>query len=127
MMNAAIDSYPGSVQSTVRTTLLALVLCYCGRDLMPRSTDFLSSWTATRLLADGHRPYEPAGQARVQRELGWDKNLRGGGRYEFLPFYYPPWFALLCAPLGALAYPIAERAWFFINVECVLFSGILLG
>ncbi len=58
--------------------------------------------------------------------MGWDKATRGGGRYEFLPFYYPPWFGLLCVPLGTIDYQVAERMWFFFNIECLLISTLLL-
>jgi hypothetical protein len=109
-----------------RTTALALVLWYAGRDLMPRSTDFLCYWSAGKLLAEGQSPYDPVAQARIQHDLGWDKVSRGGGRYDFLPYYCPPWFAIFCMPFGVFGYPGAERAWFLVNITCLLLSAVLL-
>jgi hypothetical protein len=126
MTDRTVGTRPGLVESIVLTSVLALVLSYAGRETLPRSTDFLCYWTAGNLLAHGQSPYDPAAQSRIQRNLGWDKSTRGGGRYEFLPYYYPLWFGLLCVPLGTIDYPIAERMWFFFNIECLLISALLL-
>jgi hypothetical protein len=126
MADRTFGSRPGLVASIVQTSVLALVLAFAGRKTVPRSTDFLCYWTAGHLLAHGQSPYDPAAQSRIQRNLGWDKSTRGGGRYEFLPYYYPPWFGLLCVPLGTIDYQVAERVWFFFNIQCLLISSLLL-
>jgi hypothetical protein len=126
MADSTTDTRTGILTQILGTSAIAFVLVWAGRGVLPRSTDFLCYWTAGKLLTAGHSPYDPVAQARVQRDLGWDKNARGGGRYEFLPFYCPPWFGLFCAPLAAVGYPAAERVWSFINVECLLLSSLLL-
>jgi hypothetical protein len=93
---------------------------------MPRSTDFLCYWTAGKLLSQGQSPYDPEAQTRLQHDLGWNKDLRGGGRYDFLPFYCPPWLALFTMPFGVVGYPAAERMWFFCNIEFLLVASLLL-
>lgn len=110
----------------LRATALALVLSLGLRGLMPRSTDFLCYWTAGKLITTGYSPYNPDAQTRVQRELGWDKNTQGGGRYDFLPYYCPPWLALFCAPFTLISYENAEKVWFSINLEFLILSTILL-
>jgi hypothetical protein len=126
MTDRIAGTRPGVVGLIGRTLILALVLSYAGRTIIPRSTDFLCYWTAGKLLAHGQSPYDPAAQCRIQSDLGWDKSTRGGGRYEFLPFYYPPWFGLLCVPLSTIDYTIAERIWSFFNIEWLLLSSLLL-
>ncbi len=48
------------------------------------------------------------------------------GIYEFLPFYYPPWFAMLCAAFFPLGYEGARIAWLVVNIELVFLTGYLL-
>jgi hypothetical protein len=50
----------------------------------------------------------------------------GLGKYDFLPYYYPPWFAAGCAALAPLGYDGAKAAWFFLNLELLLLAGYLL-
>jgi hypothetical protein len=126
MTDQIAGTRPGVVGLFGRTLILGLVLSFAGRGFFPPSTDFLCYWTAGKLLTRGQSPYDPAAQSRIQRDLGWDQRTRGGGRYEFLPFYYPPWFGLLCVPLGTLDYPIAERLWSVFNIELLLISSLLL-
>jgi hypothetical protein len=89
--------------------------------------DFLQFWTAGQLLASGHSPYDAEQQARVQRQLGWDKEKQGLGTYEFLPFYYPPWLAIACTVFLPLGYPTAKVTWFVVNAEVLFLSGYHLG
>ena len=55
--------------------------------------DFICYWAAGKLVASGESPYDEALQARIQHECGWDKATDGLGKFDFLPYYYPPWFA----------------------------------
>ena len=59
--------------------------------------DFVCYWAAGEAIASGHSPYEVGLQAGIQRRCGWDKLRDGLGKYDFLPYYYPPWFAAGCA------------------------------
>jgi hypothetical protein len=88
--------------------------------------DYICYWAAGTNLIAGQSPYDVDAQIRIQHALGWDKEKNGLGIYEFLPFYYPPWFAMLCAPLVALRYEAAKIAWLVVNAELVLLTGYLL-
>jgi Glycosyltransferase family 87 len=89
--------------------------------------DFLEFWTAGTLLFHGESPYQADGQARIQKELGWDREKNGLGIYDFLPYYYPPWLALAFVPLLPLGYGIAKPVWCFLNLELAVAAGFLLG
>ena len=91
--------------------------------LMP---DFNCYWTAGTIVTMGGSPYDIALQAQIQRELGWDRARDGFGRYDFAPYYYPPWFAMAFAMLVPLGFQTARIAFFFLNVELLLLSGYLL-
>ena len=74
----------------------------------PLGTDFISFWTAGRLLVNGAGPAAP-----------YDPHMAGllqtatfhGADVGFTPFPYPPIFLLVCLPLGALPYMGALCAW----------------
>jgi hypothetical protein len=89
--------------------------------------DFVQFWTAAELLASGGSPYDAEEQARVQRQLGWDRDKQGLGIYDFLPYYYPPWLGIACTILLPLGYPTAKSAWLVLNFELLLLSGFHLG
>jgi len=88
--------------------------------------DFICYWTAGKLVASGQSPYDIALQTRIQRGCGWVKETDGLGRFDFLPYYYPPWFAAFCALLLPLGFQGAKIAWFFLTLELLLLSGYLL-
>lgn len=110
-------------------TLMTLLIVLMGRAVMPWGKmfpDFLCYWTTGRLVVEGRSPYDPEGQARIQREYGWDREEEGRGVLSFLPYYYPPWFAMACAALVPLGFGAAKTAWFFLNTWLLLGSGVLL-
>ncbi len=88
--------------------------------------DFICYWAAAEIVASGHSPYDVTLQTEVQHRLGWDKATDGLGKFDFLPYYYPPWFAAACALLLPLGYQGAKIAWFFLNLELLLVAGYLL-
>jgi hypothetical protein len=88
--------------------------------------DYICYWAAGKLVASGQSPYDEALQTRIQRECGWDRATDGLGKYDFLPYYYPPWFAAGCAMLIPLGYEGARVAWLAVNLELLLLSGYLL-
>jgi hypothetical protein len=107
----------------------AAILVGIGRAVLPWDgmfPDFICYWTAGKILASGRSPYDAELQSRIQREYGWDKETTGRGTYEFLPFYYPPWFGLPWVLLVPLGFQTARLAWFFLNVELTLVAGYLL-
>jgi Glycosyltransferase family 87 len=88
--------------------------------------DFVCYWTAGALIASGHSPYDVGLQTEIQRRCGWDKSKDGLGKFDFLPYYYPPWFAAGCALLLPLGYQGAKIAWFLVNLELLLVTAYLL-
>lgn len=88
--------------------------------------DFIQFWTAASLLADGSNPYDPALQAAIQQELGWNKAVEGLGVYDFLPYYYPPWLGLAFTVLLPLGYPLAKMVWLVAGGEMLIASAVLL-
>jgi hypothetical protein len=111
-------------------TLLAAFLVWGGCRTLPWDRvfpDFICYWSAGEIVVSGASPYDVDLQTRTQQEYGWDKATDGFGVYDFLPFYYPPWFAWLWALFLPLGYTGAKVAWFFLNVELTLLAGHLLG
>jgi hypothetical protein len=98
------------------------------REIEPEhvGTDFIQFWAAGQLLASGRSPYDVAGQARIQQAQGWDKDKDGGGLYDFLPYYYPPWLALAFVPLLPLGFTAAKLAWVFLCINFLLHAGFLV-
>ncbi len=88
--------------------------------------DYICYWAAGKIVDAGQSPYDETLQTRIQQERGWHKATDGLGHYEFLPYYYPPWFAAGCALLVPLGYDGAKVAWFALNLELLLLAGYLL-
>jgi hypothetical protein len=88
--------------------------------------DYICYWAAGKIVAAGQSPYNEALQTQIQHERGWDKATDGLGHYDFLPYYYPPWFAAGCALLVPLGYDGAKVAWFAFNLELLFLAGYLL-
>ena len=110
-------------------TLASIVIVFLGVRVLPPEkgfTDVVCYWSAAKLLASGQSPYDIEEQTRVQRQFGWDKEGPGLGIYDFLPYYYPPWFGFLWVSFLPLGFTAAKVAWFFLNVEGILVSGYLL-
>ncbi|WP_372784213.1 glycosyltransferase family 87 protein [Phenylobacterium sp.] len=74
----------------------------------PLGTDFLSFWTASRLLLQGAAPatvYDAQAHAALQQATF------PGADVGYTPFPYPPMFLLICVPLGFLPYFGSLVAW----------------
>jgi hypothetical protein len=74
----------------------------------PLGTDFISFWSASRLVLDGAPAtavYDPPRHAAVQT-AAFD-----GADVGYSPFPYPPSFLLICLPLGLLPYFPSLIAW----------------
>jgi hypothetical protein len=105
------------------------LLVWAGRRIIPAGLacpDYICYWTAGANLLAGQSPYDVAAQIRIQHALGWDRTTNGLGIYEFLPFYYPPWFAMLCALLVPLGFETARITWLVLNAELILLTACLL-
>lgn len=74
----------------------------------PLGTDFVSYWTAARMVLTGAPAaavYDQALHAALQTATF------GGKDVGYAPFPYPPSFLLICLPLGSLPYLGALAAW----------------
>lgn len=112
-----------------KITILALGCVLAGRAVMPWEKmfpDFICYYAAARIVADGQSPYDLDSQTRVQKAYGWDRVEDGRGVLDFLPYYYPPWFAMALVPLVPLGFGGAKLAWFFLNTWMLLASGVVL-
>jgi hypothetical protein len=113
----------------VGLALLTSLLVWAGRTVIPAGKacpDYICYWAAGQNLALGRSPYDVAAQIQIQHARGWDKTWDGLGIYEFLPFYYPPWFAMLCAAFIPLGYEDARIVWPVVNIEFVFLTAYLL-
>jgi hypothetical protein len=110
-------------------TAIAAGIVWLGVRGLPWETmfpDVICYWSAGQILASGQSPYDAQLQTDVQRAYGWDRETSGLGVYDFLPYYYPPWFGMLWVLVLPLGFATAKLLWFFLNVELTLVSGYLL-
>ncbi|HEU0284570.1 MAG TPA: glycosyltransferase family 87 protein [Sphingomicrobium sp.] len=70
----------------------------------PKPVDFLSFWAAGRMIVDG----AGAQIYDIEAHRAVERTVTTGG---LLPFPYPPPFALLLAPFGALPFGFAFTVW----------------
>jgi hypothetical protein len=110
-------------------TLVAILIVWLGVVTLPWKgwfPDFICYWAAGEILASGQNPYNVQLQTDVQRAHGWEREISGLGIYDFLPYFYPPWFGMIWVLLLPLGYNAAKVAWFFVNVELTLVAAHLL-
>jgi hypothetical protein len=110
-------------------TLLAAALTLAGRPIMPWKMvfpDYIHHWTAGKLIKSGVSPYDERAQLEIHQDLGWDRATDGRGILSFLPYYYPPWFAMACTLLLPLGYDGGKTVWAFVNLELLFLTGYLL-
>lgn len=95
---------------------------------LPRNLagDFICFWSAARIMVSGGNPYAAAAQMPVQQALGWDRTTDGDGVYEYMPYLYPPWLALLFVPLLPLGYSAAKALWLVVDAEAIFLAGWVL-
>jgi hypothetical protein len=128
-MSSAGAAWRQHFRSWCATALLGAFLTALGWYGLPERTisvDFICYISAAQLLASGHSPYDLDAEIEAQRELGWDKTTDGFGKYDCLPYFYPPWFALACTTFLPLGYRAGRVAFFALNVGLALASGRLL-
>jgi hypothetical protein len=99
---------------------LFLTLGFYGLTPNPPGIHYIQYRAAANLLMSGGNPYDLEEQSSLQRAL------QPGGSRPFLPYYYPPWFAIACAPLSLLPYPAAEAFFLFLISFSLVLSGWLL-
>ncbi|MCS7034457.1 MAG: DUF2029 domain-containing protein [Phycisphaerae bacterium] len=116
----------------VATLVVSLVV---GNLLLPREQsvgremlghDFLAFYTAGTLAREGswQQLYDLKFFEKFQHELGSQYDLEMGG--GFGPYWNPPVFAWVFAPLSALEYPHALVAWVGLNLLCAAGACVIL-
>ena len=88
--------------------------------------DFMQFWCAANILVSGNDPYDTRLQAHYSREQGWDRQVQGHGKFDFMPYYYPPWLGLVCIGLLPLGFQMANMLWIVLQFEAALISGFLI-
>ena len=129
MQHARFRSQIRPLAWVIGLALATSLLVWVGRAVIPAGTacpDYICYWAAGENLLARQSPYDVEAQTRIQHALGWDRTKDGLGIYEFLPFYYPPWFAMLCAAFVPLGYETARIAWPMVNLELVFLTAYLL-
>lgn len=110
--------------------LVTTALVLGGRRVIPTdgvSHDFICYWSTGKILVSLGSPYDPQLQTRIQTQYGWDKETRGHGIWDYVPFYYPPsLLAPFCVVFLPFGYPTAKIVWLVVNVELLFLSGYLL-
>jgi hypothetical protein len=86
--------------------------------------DFYTLYSSVVAVSRGISPYDHAAVAQIQQaELGWDADGLG---VPSLPYFYPPWYALLALPLAILPFRTAALAWFVISFLLLMASCLLV-
>jgi Glycosyltransferase family 87 len=81
-------------------------------------TDYISYWSAGKLLMHHSDPYSPAGAFALERQQGFTAG--------FMVMLNPPWALFLAAPLGFVGIRAGLFLWTLICVGCLFFSAQLL-
>jgi alpha-1,2-mannosyltransferase len=89
----------------------------------PVGADHVQYYVVGRLVDEGDAPliYDESTMTRRQKEIA------GEGWKGYLPFRYPPFYALAFAPTSRLGYLGSFLAWTALGLLCLLASGWLLG
>lgn len=109
--------------------LATVFLAWFGRDVAPPEQlcpDYICYWATGKIVLSGQSPYDVELQTKIQHDYGWDKQKNGLGAFDFLPYYYPPWFAMLTVALVPLGYHSGKVTWFVLSADLVLLTGYLL-
>jgi hypothetical protein len=105
--------------------LLHAIAFWSARGLIRQGyPDFTSFYAAGKIVHDGQgiELYDPAAQWRAQQQFAAEVGIRRGP----LPYFHPPFEALLFAPLSHHRYLTAYLIWDALNVLVVLFVVWLL-
>jgi Glycosyltransferase family 87 len=78
------------------------------------SGDFVSFWTAGRLALDGHAADAYREMPHYFKELA----VHGDPSWDYVAFFYPPFFLLLCAGFALLSYLPALSLWLTTSCCC---------
>ncbi|MBV9282118.1 MAG: DUF2029 domain-containing protein [Chloroflexi bacterium] len=104
------------------TGLIAAYLALMGgghiSSLTIRTGDFIQYYSISQLILGGHGGaiYDFLRLSHVEARLVYPLTLQNG----VLPYLYPPYFALIVAPLAKLPYSAAYLIWLLVNCAVLL-------
>jgi hypothetical protein len=112
---------PVRIKKLLRFVAAAAVLLICILifTLVTSRTDYISYWSAGKLLIHHADPYSPSGVAALQ-------NSEGYFHMQPLIMRNPPWALFLAAPLGLGGIRIGLFFWTLATAGCVFLSAQLL-
>ncbi|MCB0325242.1 MAG: DUF2029 domain-containing protein [Bdellovibrionales bacterium] len=112
----------GAVAVGILLSLLLALISDSSSEGMFRRGDFPAFYAAGAIVLEGlsERLYDPTLQAAIQQRH-WP-SLTG----EFYAFAYPPFVAVLAAPLALLPAPVAKAVFSTMMIAAVLFAVLLL-
>jgi hypothetical protein len=104
--------------------LYAIMAYQLRKHIVNGYSDFLSAYTAARILQRGepHRLYDLQLQSQIQRDIAPDVSGRGGA----LPFVRPAFEAWLFYPLARFSYPTAFGLWTIASCTFLVIAMALL-
>jgi len=113
---------------------LFIATILCGHAVAPRrsgahpraAVDFIAFYTAGTFVREGriHQLYDLGVVKQFQHELAGRQGQEVGGMYG--PWWNPPFYAIVFAPLSRLSYTAALNLWLGINLLCASASCWLL-
>lgn len=97
--------------------LVSYVSLIAGGNAGPKQTDFVSYYSAAHLVISGagSHIYDLTAVGQYERALVHPLTVRNG----VLPYVYPPYVAILTAPMSLLPYRVAWVLWLGINLLLV--------
>jgi hypothetical protein len=111
----------GSPRSKIVRVLAAAVIVFAGvliYSLITSRTDYISYWSAGKLLMHHADPYSPEGALALEKAEGFSLG--------YMVMLNPPWAVFLAAPLGFVGIRAGLFLWTLATVTCVIVSAQLL-
>lgn len=132
-MTLAVVAVPGRFRDRVISALFlalglgllgAYILTLVSGTIPPQKTDFISYFSAARLVVEGHGAslYNFAVLSGVERHVVAPYRLT----YGVLPYVYPPYFAVGIAPLGVIGLVPAYAVWAALNLLWLSLSLVVI-
>lgn len=121
VMSDRTDQPQSDTRGKNRRSFAALAIVLVGVlifTLTTSRTDYISYWSAGKLLMHRADPYSPAGAFALEKAEGFTRG--------FMVMLNPPWSLFLAAPLGFGGIRFGLFLWTLAGVGCVFFSVRLL-
>jgi hypothetical protein len=108
---------PGKALRTLATAGIVVcgILIFA---LITSRTDYISYWSAGKLLLHRSDPYSPSGAFALEKAQGFTRG--------FMVMLNPPWALFLAAPLGFGGIRVGLFLWTLASVGCIFISAQLI-